>query len=314
MRRTMMSVILAGSVLLAACGDATAPGNANDDDRAEILALLGETGWFDEGFGIDGAADNASFAVSGFNLGLTASAAGAMDTVPLTQRWGRRFLAPTERNREVNVSGDTATVTWSVRFADGQFLLDRTRDEQVNPTTKPMDVTSTTTATLVRRAEQDSAGRRWALIALSPARLVNTATDRRTVAITQVVVRVNGEVVKTINDVNRREDLAGLVDLSIGDEVSVTASVTNTTANGNTPETFVFLHLYHASLSARGWARIPMEDNGDGTWTRSWIARHDGHQRQMVDAIDSQTFSTDTDDDYRSEVWGVPYQIRRQGQ
>lgn len=306
MRTRRLSGLLA--VLAAvACGDAAGPGNATDADRTEILAVLAESGWFDETFGEEGTTDDASFAAAGPDLGAVAAA----DTVPLVHRWGRRFHPPTDRSREVNVDGDTATVIWALRFGDGEFLLDRTADGVANPTSKPMDVTTFVSATLVRRAEPDSAGRRWRLVALSPARTVPTAADARTVAITEVTVTVNGATARTVTDVSRRHAVeGGLLDLEVGDEVTVTVALENTTGHDNVPPTFVFLHLYDARVGARGWARVPMRRGEDGTWSLTWTVRHDGRQRLIVDAIDSQTFHTDSEDDYRGEIWGVPYRSR----
>jgi hypothetical protein len=308
MQRLHKFIPAVATALVVACGDAAGPGNANDDDRAEILTLLQESGWFDETFGEEGATVDASLAVAGFDLGLASAA--AMDTVPLIQRWGRRYHAPTVRTREVNVVGDTATVNWSVRFGDGEFMLDRTNDGVANPTSKPMDVSALMTATLVRRAEPDSAGRRWRLVALSPRRLVPTDESRRTVSLTAVTVAVNGVVVKTITDASRRDPAEGVLALEIGDEVRVMAEVQNTTGLANIPETFVFLHLYHARADTRGWMRVPMRRVDATTWALTWIARHDGRQQLSVDALDSQIFNSDTDDDYRGEAWGVPYRIR----
>ncbi|MEX0691051.1 MAG: hypothetical protein WD934_06200 [Gemmatimonadales bacterium] len=307
MQRLYPSVPAVALLLMVACGDAAGPGNANENDRAEILTILQESGWFDETFGEEGATVDASLAVVGFDLRL---ASAAMDTVPLIQRWGRRYHAPTNRSREVNVSGDTATVDWSVRFADGEFMLDRTNDGVPNPTSKPMDVSALMTATLVRRAEPDSAGRRWRLVALSPRRLVPTDESRRTVSLTAVTVAVNGVVVKTITDASRRDPAEGVLALEIGDEVRVMAEVQSTTGLANIPETFVFLHLYHARADTRGWMRVPMRRVDATTWAQIWIARHEGRQQLSVDALDSQTFNSDTDDDYRGEAWGVPYRIR----
>ena len=306
MRRSFTCLVLAAAAMSGACSDATAPGNASAADRTEIIGLLEESGWFSETFGTDSATSDATLSVT---AAFSPSVVAAVDTVPLTQRWGRVFHTATNRTREIEVSGDTATVTWTVRFANGEFLLDRTRDAQVNPTSKPMDVSETMSATLLRRAEVDSAGRHWQLLTLTPGRLVNSATDRRTVQITGIDVAVNGAVVKSITDASTREALGNLLDIQVGDTIRVTAHVSNSTGTGNVPETFVFLHLFHAGPQARGWLRVPMEPQGDGTWVRQWVARFDGRQRMMVDAIDSQTFNSDTDDDYRAEVWGVPYRI-----
>lgn len=301
------SVAVLAVLALAACGDATGPGNASDADRQEILAILDETSWFDDRFGDDGAVANASVA-SGFDFGFAAAA--PQDTVSLVRLWGRRHGLPVTRERNVSVTRDTATVTINVVF-EGQFLLDRTADGVVNPTNKPLDVTLTQTATLVRRAEADSAGRRWQLIGLTPRQSVNTDPAKRTVSIERVVVTKNGDVIGDFTSAGADIRLdGGLMNLAVGDEIGVTATVANTTGIDNVPPTFVFLHLFHAAPNGRLWLRLPMTDNGDGTWTRTWTVRFNGRERIMVDAIDSQAFNTDAEDDYRGNVWGVPYRIR----
>jgi len=69
--------------------------------------------------------------------------------------------------------------------------------------------------------------------------------------------------------------------------LKVVAGVTNTTSSGLTPASFVFLHVRHADRLGTSWRRIPMTDNGDGTYERTWIARRSGIDRFIVDALDS---------------------------
>jgi hypothetical protein len=52
-----------------------------------------------------------------------------------------------------------------------------------------------------------------------------------------------------------------------------------------------------------------MRQREDGMFVRHWIVRFPGRERIVVDAIDSQTFNTDSEDDYRANGWGVPYRI-----
>lgn len=302
--RTILTMF--GVAALAACGDAAGPGNAPAADREQILAILDESGWFADTFGETGLVD-AAVMTPGFNLSLAGSAA---DTVPLVRRWGRRHGAPVSRERTVHVTGDTATATVSLVF-EGEFLLDRTDDGVANPTSKPLEHTVTQAATFVRRAAPDSLGRRWRLVRVTPREAVMTDPARRTVVIERVTVMKNGAVIGEITGSGVEIPLeGGLMGLALGDEIMVTAEVANATGHDNVPPTFVFLHLYHASPNARGWLRLPMTDNGDGTYTRGWTVRHAGRERISVDAIDSQTFATDTEDDYRANVWGVPYRIR----
>jgi hypothetical protein len=304
MRRIMLILGAATAAGLAACGDATGPGNATGEDREEVLAVLDESGWFTEDFGVEGAAMDASLA-SGLSLSLT----GAQDTVDPVRRWGRRRGRPAERDITINVADDTARVTAVVSF-DGTFLLDRTDDGQANPTEKPLQEQAVHRAVLVRRGEPDSAGRRWRLVQLSPWEWRMTDEARRTVRVTSVEVLVNGDSKILVEDPAELFDVDHRIPrLRLGDVVQVIATVENTTGHDHEPPTFVFLHVYHASPAARAWIRLPMPQDDEGRYVREWTVRFPGRERIAVDAIDSQTFNTDSDDDYRANVWGIPYRI-----
>lgn len=303
MRPLMLILSAAAAASLAACGDATGPGNATGEDREEVLAVLDASGWFTEDFGLEGAALDGSVA-SGLSLGLS----GVQDTVPAIRRWGRRRGRPVEREITINVADDTARVTAVVTF-DGRFLLDRTDDGQANPTEKPLQEQAVHHSVLVR-TDPDSAGRRWRLVQLSPWEWRLTDEAKRTVRVTGVEVLVNGESKILVEDPAELFDVDNRIPrLQVGDVVQVLATVENTTGHGNEPPTFVFLHVYHASPVARGWIRFPMGLDDEGRYVREWTVRFSGRERIAVDAIDSQTFNTDSEDDYRANIWGIPYRI-----
>jgi hypothetical protein len=300
----MRALGAAAVVGLAACGDATGPGNASPEDRDQVLAILDESGWFKDDFGADGATLDASLTAA-----LNLSRSGIQDTVDPVRRWGRRRGRPVEREVTVNVANDTARVTAVVTF-DGTLVLDRTDDAQANPTEKPLQEQGVHHAVLVRRADADNAGRQWQLVQLSPWEWRMTDEAKRTVAITSVEIVVNGESRIMVEDPGELFDVNTRVPrLQVGDVVRVIATVDNTTGHDNSPQTFVFLHVFHASPDGRAWIRIPMIPNDEGQFVREWTVRHDGRERIAVDAMDSQTFNTDTDDDYRANGWGIPYRI-----
>ena len=53
MKRYLTALAAASVLGLGACSDTLGPGNASDQDRAEILAILDESGWFTDEFGDD---------------------------------------------------------------------------------------------------------------------------------------------------------------------------------------------------------------------------------------------------------------------
>jgi hypothetical protein len=244
--RDLAAVLLVGAVGLTACSDSLGPGNASDEDREEILALLDESGFFADDFGLDGANDGA--AQAGESMALVAGAAAA--EVVLPRIWGRRRGFPVRRKITVDVDTETglATVSKEISF-EGRFLLDITDDGQANPTQKPLEETLVQYA-LFRRmpvAQADEKGRRWRLIDISPAQWMMTELEKRTVNITQVQVWVNDELQLEITDPSELLDIEGRIPHMVqGDIVLVRVWVDNSVDNGNEPATFVFLHLFHA--------------------------------------------------------------------
>jgi len=304
-------LIMAGALASTACEEGLGPeGNASQEDRDEIISLLDESGFFAEEFGVDGTYDNGA-------AGAPAMAAAAEAAEVVAPRvWGRRLGLPVRRLVTVDVDPQEGIATVSKEvFFEGRFLLDITQDDQLNPTEKPLDVKLVQYATFQRLpADQvDAAGRRWRLINVSPAEWLMTAEDKQTVNINLVEVWVNGELQLEITDASELLNIDSRIPrLHVEDVVEVKAWVENSLDSGNEPDTFVFLHLFHASPSARGWLRLPMERVVTDTevyYRLSWTARHIGRSRIAVDAIDAETFTTETTDDYRGNVWGVPYLI-----
>ena len=52
-----------------------------------------------------------------------------------------------------------------------------------------------------------------------------------------------------------------------------------------------------------------MQDLGGGSFQRSWVVRQTGRDRLVVQALDSQTFQTETGTEARGNAWAVPYRI-----
>jgi hypothetical protein len=310
-RKRLGALVMVGALAVTACEESLGPeGNASQEDRDEIISLLDESGFFAEEFGVDGTYDGGAAGAPA----AVAAAEAAEVVAPLV--WGRRLGRPVRRVVTVDVDPEQgiATVYKEVYF-EGRFLLDITQDGQFNPTEKPLDVKLVQYATFqhLPADQADAAGRRWRLVNLSPAEWLMTADDKQTVNLTRVEVWVNGVLQLGITDASELLDIDGRIPrLHVDDMVEVRAWVENSLDNGNEPDTFVFLHLFHASPSALGWLRLPMErvvTDTDVYYVLSWTARHIGRSRIAVDAIDAETFTTEIEDDYRSNIWGVPYRI-----
>jgi hypothetical protein len=311
MKRYLMTAATLGAVALAACSDTTGLGNASDEDREEILQLLQESGFFADDFGSDGVDGGAAPAPAPF----AAAGAAAEGTEP-PRAWGRRHGPPVQRVITIDVDPEagTALVTKELVF-EGVFLLDITPDDQFNPTSKPLNQTLVQHAQFQRNdpARAEETGRRWRLVAVSPAEVVLTDPSKQTVDIARLEAWVDGELFLEVEDPSQLFEVDGRVPrLHPEQEVTVKVWVDNSSQAGLTPPTFVYLHLFHASLEMRMWVRLPMEmvetDNGP-YWTLSWMVRHRGRERIAVDAIDAGTFATSDGDDYNANIWGIPYII-----
>ena len=143
--------------------------------------------------------------------------------------------------------------------------------------------------------------------------VVLTDPSKQTVDSARLEVWVDGEPFLEVEDPSQLFEVDGRMPrLHAEKEVTVKAWVDNSSAAGFTPPTFVYLHLFHASLDMRMWIRLPMrmEESDNGPyWTLSWVVRHRGRERIAVDAIDAGSFATSDGDDYNANIWGIPYII-----
>ncbi len=311
----------------------TAGPTGQQADRASIEALIASSPEFDITFTDDegellGSASVASPTTGGLAVAATDSGdVGATSPV----HWGRlrrpldhppvrtvEFLTPPESLR--------ALVRVNVKF-DGWFFVDRTDDGIRNPGKKPLRDQLTRYA-LFKKIwfRPDSTGDDslygWRLIAISPTAFTMIDPAAQTVNITSVkFTGANSQI--TITDpsdllslrLRRPEDLLPL--FQAGDEVKVEAAVTNTDT-GFDPSTFVYLHVPISDAFCPGpreRIRIRMRDNGqngdavagDGIYTVIWTVRDRGIHYATVDVINARTLQNETDDDYNSTEWGIPY-------
>lgn len=307
MRNNLLAVVpaalvLIGAAAMAGCSDTTSPAS----DQSDVIASLADQygAQMDTNFGAVGGTTSdapSPAAPAGFRAFVEA------DTATLPAFWGRLRIIPGGPkpilDRTVVIQGDTAKVTQTISF-QGLFLVDTTKDTVFNPSSKPLNEGMTQSAVLVR---DPSMPHRWRAVALTLQNWLPTDVAARTVAVTQITVKVNDTTRITADTPDSLYTVGRMLHLHLGDTVSVTATVTN----GDTtysPTTFVFLHVRHA-YNDLFWHRVPMKNNGDGTFSRTWVVARKGIDRFIIDAINAATLERGTLNNYAANEWGIPYRI-----
>jgi len=297
-------------------------------DQAAIQSLIQTAPEFAISFDDDGE-------LSGDATSATAAASGAQsaqtDSTAITAvHWGRWRIPPHHPPvRTVTFiippDSDSAFVKVNVKF-DGFFLVDLTDDGIRNPGRKPLQDQKTRYALFKKiwfHPDSTSADSvfGWRLAAVSPIDFEMIDPSRQTVTIHSVTL--TGEQTHvTITDpsallsLGRRNGLLPL--FREGETVKVEAAVTNTD-HGYTPPTFVYLHApiaEHAFPGPNDWIRVFMYDDGthgdvtagDGTFTAEWTVKDFRWHHIAVDVLNSRCLQNQTNDDYNSTTWAIPYE------
>ena len=299
MRIHSTALLAAMAIVATACSGDTPSGLSSEEAAVQQAYLDLNAGYFDENPGGDAVLASAILSPSPTLF----SSPGDPYVAP--EHWGRRRAhTRPSRDRVVVIEGDTAKVSMAVRF-NGVFLVDTTFDGMPNPGAKPMHETLRHRAVFVK---DTTAPRGWRLVGMSLGNIVDADPARRTVEITSMAVQVNDTALGEITDPNHIFPFErGVPQLHIGDTVVVTVAVINTTGTDLAPPTQVFLHVRHGRADRDDWFRLPMQNNGDGTWTTGWKVRRPGIARMAVDAIDSEALQTQSGDNYRANIWAFPY-------
>jgi hypothetical protein len=299
--RSFSAGLVAVALVGAACSESSTGTSA--DQVAVQAAYDGLTGYTDTDFGAAGVTGTSPASVVGGTQSLE-------DTAIAPRFWGRLRVVPGGPRpiftRDIVVQGDSAWVTRSASF-QGIFLVDTSADSTFNPDSKPLADGVQQRAVFVRDRTADHG---WRAVALTLLDWQNTAVDRRTVQIQNVAVSVNGTAVLQVSNPDSLISVDTRVPLfHAGDTVKVTMHVANSTGGGFSPATFGFLHVRHADPTGIRWRRVPMIDDGNGDFERSWVVRFTGRDRFVVDALDAATLELGTADNYRSNEWGIPFRV-----
>ncbi len=340
MKRQLAVLLTLGALALAGCNDNTAPadnttssvttpasgtgtgigtgsggGPVSAQEAAAVLALVDQSGWSGTDFGAIGATSEFQNDGEAFAPSISRS---PMVAVSVPEFWGRLRGEPVLKTRIVTEKGDTAWASIKVDY-NGAFLLDLTPgDGKLDVTSKPLVESMVQQARLEKGPANEHGVRNWVLVGITPQQYVATDAAKQTVKISEVVVSVNGVVKIDITDPTAFEKILSTAaktsnDMPLfhrGDNIKIVVKVANTTGTNNTPPTFAFLSSFHADANGLGWRRMQMQDGGDNSYSLTWVAQQAGRERVIVEALDAQGFVTPTADDYRANVWAVPYQIQ----
>ena len=300
MRRPVAYTLLALALGVTGCG--TDENSLSNDEQA-VLQSLSEnaTAWTEESPGVDGAVADVAGPPAADGLVFAPG-----DPFHPPAFWGRfRRQHSPGRERVVVIEGDTARVNVTVAF-NGVFVVDTTVDGVRNPDSKPLHETARQRALFVR---DSTAPRGWRLVGLSVRRFQNSAPIERTVNITSIAARKNSDAPSVLDDPEAILTPASLTSVAVGDTLALVVHVANTTGTGLVPPTQLFIHVRHFQAGNDMWARFPMRRENDSTYRAKWVVRRPGAAIVAVDALDSETLTTQSGDDYRSDLWAVPVRV-----
>ena len=220
--------------------------------------------------------------------------------------WGRRPTGERERTVDVHIEGGVAEVTVHAQWP-GRLYVDTTFDGIRNPGVKPTDETA------VHHLRYVKEGGRWHLDAISLGEINLTDAARQQVAITAITVQKGAGTVYEIDDPAALHRVGeGLFTVGAGERVTVTAQTAPVALDAATPPPYLFLHANHHRWLMVDDGTGGDEVAGDGIYTVRFIAGHDrGRRRFVVDAIAQATLQNETEDDYDSNRWVVPYRVAR---
>lgn len=279
-------------LLLLAAGCELSPTSMNDDEAAIQSLVTEEADFFTADlFGDDGAES---------------------PTTPRTLadidpwRWGRHIDSVT---RDITIQIEdpaegptTALVTWNATLAGTFHVV----DSDTVHYQKPFVADAVRYATFERRDGMSTMHRGWRLTSISGTEVVS---DPVTVAIVQVNLASTGGLDTTFSDVSTLADRENILKFAAGDTVTVTVTTGNT-------DDVVLLHYpaWRMQDMGRHHLREMMTNNGDGTYTGTWVVRgsvrglHNasGPRHVTVDVLSNGTIYTD-DQPYDSEAWSFVY-------
>lgn len=211
--------------------------------------------------------------------------------------WGRKLGDIPSRQITITIEGETAQVyVWTE--LEGELLVDTTQDGQKNPGSKPIhDVRE-------KYAEFVKGDGEWKMVKISPAEFHLYAEEKQTVFITSVhVYDTNGDVDLTITDPTELLDVETEIPVfEAGELVYVDVTVENSSGYDWVPPHFVYLHY-------PGGRDLFYNTGDDIHFQGSWVPYNPGVHHAAVDILNSNCLQNETEDDYDSGAWALPYRV-----
>ena len=224
--------------------------------------------------------------------------------------WYRQLL--NESSAEIIITGEVSTGICSVaviRKISADLIIDTVWDGVFVPGSKPISVTRYTKF-IVEKFEDETSHGGWRIVSATPSEHMLT-DDEQEVFVSSMKLYKNDELIWECMDQREFYNVdSELPVLLVGDFVRMEATVNHLNPIYE-PEFFV---IAHGPLS--GHSRHIMYDNGlygdktagDGVFSYEWYVEYTGHhQRIAVDAIDTDTFEDQIEEDYDSSAWGIHF-------
>jgi len=223
-------------------------------------------------------------------------------------RWGRQIM---DVVRDIEISIDdtadpvTAEVTWNATLTGLFHVIDTTGTAY----SKDLEDNLVRYATFTKSGDPDGPRRGWRLASISGTTVVS---NPNTVTITGAHLTTSGGLDTTFTDVSTlvaRDDVPVFTALD-------TVMITVTTGNS---DDIVLIHYpaWAAGHNNRHHVRRRMSNNGNGTYTATWVARgrvwRNGQLRNPARHVTIEVLSRTTIFDdaapYDATAWGMVYRV-----
>ncbi len=291
MRKLIIPIIMALTILLSGCVES--PELTDEDHISELIRY-----------------SNLSKVTNLDGTGDPGEDGKGTEEVSRPEFWYRQLI--NESSAEIIITGEVSTGICTVsvtRKISAELIIDTVWDGEFIPGSKPINVTRYTKF-IVEKHENESSHGGWRIISATASEHMLTS-DEQEVFITSMRLYKDDELIWECTDptafYNVESELPVLLE---GDFIRMEATVDHLNPVYD-PEFFV---IAHGPLS--GHSRHIMYDNGlygdetaeDGVFTYEWYVEYTGfHQRIAVDAIDTDTFEDQTEEDYDSSAWGIHF-------